>query len=38
MYPMGAREPGKGIIYKTTGVGAALNAGVLLERSMARET
>jgi hypothetical protein len=38
MYPMGAREPGRGIIRKTTGVVAALNTGVSGERSMARET
>jgi hypothetical protein len=38
MYPMGAREPGRGIIHKTMGVVAALNAGTSGERSMARET
>ena len=38
MYPMGAREPGRGIICKTMGVVAAIYADALLERSMARET
>jgi hypothetical protein len=37
MYPMGAAEPRRGIICKTTGVEAAVEAGTLLERSMARE-
>ncbi len=38
MYPMGTKEPGRGIIRKIMGVVAALNAGALLERSTARET
>jgi hypothetical protein len=37
MYPMGAREPGRGIIRKTPGVVAVLNTGASGERSMARE-
>ncbi len=37
MYPMGAAEPRRGIICKTTGVGAAVEAGLLLEKSMTRE-
>jgi hypothetical protein len=36
--PYGGQVPGRGIICKTTGVVVALNAGALLERSMARET
>jgi hypothetical protein len=35
---MGAREPGRGIIRKTMGVVAAMNAGLSREGSMARET
>jgi hypothetical protein len=35
---MGAREPGRDIIRKTTGVVAAMNAGTSREGSMARET
>ncbi len=34
---MGATEPGRGIIRKTTGVVVAVDAGALLERLMARE-
>jgi hypothetical protein len=34
---MGAAEPRRGIIRKTTGVVVAVEAGALLERSMARE-
>ncbi len=36
MYPMGAVEPRRGIIRKTTGVVAAVEAGTSLERSMGR--
>jgi hypothetical protein len=35
---MGAREPGRGIIRKTTGVVAAMNASMSSEGSIARET